>query len=193
MISNTIVQIVLIVVSVLIAATYVKPAFDQIKATQAETAEYQEALDNANAFAEELSRLQTVSDSFSTTELARLNKFLPDSVDQIAVMRDIEAAVDRNQLLLNGLSASTEAVSLQTINAQSEEVVEDPESASILNTRFELSLTGSYEDFKNLLRDFEKNDYLLEVIDLNLNTEDGGLFYTYELVLETYSLNNLAE
>ena len=190
MISNTIIQIILIIVSVIVVATYVKPTFENIKSTQDETKEYQIALENAQMFAEELTKLQAIAGSLTTSQRNKLERFLPVSTDQIAVMRDIRTIVLQNKMLLNGVSSLSGATSNENVNNvqyddDGQEVL--PVGPAITNQQFTVSVKGSYDNFKSLLADLERNDYLLEVKDLKLTPEEDG-FYVFALTLETYSL-----
>jgi Tfp pilus assembly protein PilO len=196
MISNTIIQIILIVVSAVIVATYVKPTFENIKSTQDETKEYKIALDNAQMFAAELAKLQSSADNLTTTQRSKLEKFLPATTDDISVMRDIKTIVLKNNLLLSGLSSSVDGIgvgSQDVTNVQfDEEGVELPlEGPEISSKQFDVNMRGTYDSFKLLLADLESNDYLLEVKNLTLAPEDDE-FYNFEMTLETYSLK-LAE
>ncbi len=87
--SKITVQIALIVVSVVIIATYINPQFQTLKDTQDETTQYQEAVDNAESFLAELDRLQNQAADLSAAQLNALDEYLPNEIDPVTIMRDI--------------------------------------------------------------------------------------------------------
>ena len=149
------IQIVLIIISVVIVMTYIKPTFESMQSTQEEVGEYQEALASAESFNAELQRLLSVANSFSTSERRALERYIPDTIDTIAVMRDIETIVENNDMLLSGLSADqSDSQSAGRVSA-----VQNPDAEGIptyeVNPHvFTVGVTGTYSQFKSLLRDF---------------------------------------
>jgi hypothetical protein len=188
------IQIVLVIVSIVIIVAYVKPTFEEMKTTQVETAVYQEALDNALVYSDELQKLSAEVKKFSASELRTLKRYIPDEIDAVSVMRDIEAIVRRNQMVTELLEASDfglrEAGSMQSAQGQT-----DPDqekiSAGLSFGQFTLVTSGSYEQFKFLLQDFEKNAYPLEITSISFTPSVDSL-YTFSVVLETYSFTGNA-
>ncbi len=187
------VQIALIIISIVIITTYIKPAFESMQNTQDETKEFQNALDSAASFNAELQNLLNKADSFSTSERRELERYIPDSVDTIAVMRDIETIVANNNMILNTLSS--ESADVQTpgrvVAVQSDGV--DTQIAKnnrdVISYQFSIGVTGTYEQFKILLQDFERNAYPLEAAEVSFAPDPESILYTFTVTLETYSLN----
>ena len=184
--SQSITQIILVVVSVIIIFTYIRPTYGNLQMTQQEVSEYRDALENADAFNSELQSLVTRANSFTTTEINDLERYLPTEVDAISVMRDINLIAERNFLELTGLSANDLVEGAQAgASGQGQDAgVQLP----IDTVSFEVALSGSYENFKLLLQDFERNAYPLTVADMSVtpNAETG--LYEFGLTLETYQL-----
>lgn len=190
------IQIVLIIISLVIIFTYIRPTFTEMKETQIETEEYKVALRSAEAFKQELASLLSEVDRFSTSELRLLERYIPDEIDTIATMRDIETILNNNNMGLNSLtSESTEEQDPVMMNpAQGQEFSNGNKSFELYVQTFELSASGTYEQFKMLLQDFEKNAYPLEISSIDFEPGEGTL-YTFDITLETYSFssNVLAE
>lgn len=186
MISKTTIQLLLIIISGVIIASYISPTFDSMRATQDETQEYREALDNAEKFNQELTRLLNAANELTTSERQALTRYLPNEVDTISVMRDIETIANNNQMSILNLSTAEEEVVPFFIPAQGQ----PQEERSALNaTTFSVGLFGSYEAFKRFLRDVERNAYPLEVTSLQFSSTNGSNLYSYVLKLETFSLD----
>ncbi|MDA8597069.1 hypothetical protein N9L26_01890, partial [Candidatus Pacebacteria bacterium] len=194
---------ILIITALVIIFTYIKPTYESMTETQAETAKYQVALERANSFNEELQRLLNSANRFSSSELRALERYIPDTIDVIAVMRDVETIVENNDMILAGLAAGEVREAERTAarsQADFEPGLDDEEllgelpgsevPLEITSPRaqdFTLSVTGSYEQLKLLLQDFERNAYPLEVTTLTFTPQEEEL-YTYDLTLETYAL-----
>lgn len=184
---RAITQLVLIVVSVVIITTYIRPTFESMQVTQDETTEYRTALENAAKFNEELGRLAQTANSFSVSERRALDRFLPEKVDEVRVMRDLETIVENNNMVLGSLSFEGDGMSNIT-EVSNEETSQNKSPINVGVARFELSVSGTYEQLKHLLQDIERNVYLLEVVTVDFIPAEGDL-YTYSIRLETYSLS----
>lgn len=187
--ARTTIQIALIVISVIIIATFINPKFQVLKATQDETVEYQEALDNANSFQSELQRLQTQIDSFSFTQLSALETYLPDTVDPVVVMRDLAAIAEQVGLDVTSLATAEgfESRSANSVAAQGQAFEEERSSVTLATTQVILGVIGDYEQLKNFLNFVEQNKYPLRVTAMSF-TASGDVLFSVEFTIETYSL-----
>lgn len=183
---RTTVQILLIIVSVVIITTYIRPTFDEMRTTQDETKEYREALDNAAKFNQELQRLVNQANSFSATQRRALERYLPNNVDAIAVMRDIETIVENNRMALQSLTTNESDASRAFVSAQGQPEETDTQPQA---TTFSVQVAGTYEQFKSLLQDFERNAYPLEAVSVHFSPGDGSV-YSFSLELETYAFGS---
>lgn len=188
------IQIALIIISIVIITTYIKPAFQDMQDTQAETKEFQNALEMASSFNSELQRLLDTANSFSTSERRDLERYLPDTVDTIAVMRDIETIVAKNNMILNSVSseAIVNKMAGRVVEVQNIEGVTQSGDSDVAINQFNIGITGTYEQFKLLLQDFERNAYPLEAASVSF-TPSEDLLYIFNLTLETYSLSEVSE
>lgn len=183
---RAILQLILVITSVAIISAFIRPTFNELRAIQDETKLYSEALENLSKFNQEISRLNSIVNSFSTTELQALNRFLPLNVDGIAVMRDIETIVGLSGMTLDVVAASNEEAVKQIdyVPSQGQEVTEA--DAEVIAHQFTVIVSGSYEQFKELLMALEKNAYPLELVQLSFAYGEGDLI-KFSFTLETYS------
>lgn len=188
---KTAIQLILIVISAVIIMTYIKPTFEDMRMVQDETQEYRDAFDNAAKFNQELRRLAAVANEFSASELAALDRYLPADVDTVRVMRDIETIVENNGITLIGLS-SGEAYQGRSVTMVGETPAENQEQLALTTHPFNVSVISTYEQFKLLLQDFERNIYPLEITEIGFSSSDEPT-YSFTIVLETYSLDVTAE
>ncbi len=191
---SSIAQFALLIVSFAIFFTYTQPVIGKIKTVQDETFAYTDAVNKASEFNAKLSDLVSRMNSFRTSDIEALETYLPDEVDELTVLSDIETIARKNNVRIIGMAATKadDAASSGELNFEGE-IIELPKIAS---RDFEVSLSASYENTKQMLRDLEQNKYLLEVVEFKFGavTDDAAATVsdavaggTYSMVLRAYA------
>lgn len=201
------IQLLLIVVAVAIVFGVIKPKLASISVEQNEVVSYRSALENIGRYNQRLQTLLNQANSMSASDRRDLFEYLPEEIDITAVSGDIYGIVERNRLLV--IDISFDELTPITVVAPEGALI-DPfgnsggidSSQSIIgelgevetglySQKFKVSVVGSYEQIKNLLKDFEKNSYPLRIVELSfsneVSNEIAGLTQ-YLITLETYSL-----
>ncbi len=173
--------ILALVLSVGIFYVYIYPLWNgKISATKSTLSEDAHALSAANQYASQENLLTSQRDAISTTSLARLNEFLPDSVNQVGLILDLNGLVKQSGLTFTGISATQNATS-SALNAT------DAQSSEVGSVDITVSATGTYNDFMNFLHSVENSEQLLDVQDLTVTGSETGV-YTYSIRIQTYWL-----
>jgi hypothetical protein len=191
---SSIAQFALLVISFGIFFTYTQPVIGEIKTIQDETFAYTDAVNKASEFNAKLSDLVSRMNSFRTSDVESLETYLPDEVDELTVLSDIETVARKNDVRIVSMAASKvdEAASEGEVNFEGE-IIELPKISS---RDFEVSLSAPYENIKQMLRDLEQNKYLLEVVafDFGAVTDTASVTVsdistdgTYTMVLRAYA------
>ncbi len=202
-------QIILLVTAVVIVFTVIKPKFDSIRQAQVEALSYQSAVDNIGQYNARLQQLTDQAGAISAEELAALYRYLPESVDAVAVGRDINNIADKNGLLLLDVvpKDGVEIVVDAEAAPATDPAVMDPamlpvegtyaegqpsrKSSVLMSHAFAVEVIGTYDSMKSMLEDLERNDYPLRVVEFSFGVdEEGSDLVEYSLVLETYSLTS---
>ncbi|MFM2424164.1 MAG: hypothetical protein RLZZ70_555, partial [Candidatus Parcubacteria bacterium] len=175
------IQIGMITLAGCIVFLYVMPTVETINATKNKTAQYQVELDRVTGVNSLLDSHIEKIDSIANAQKNALNDYLPNSVDEIAVLRDIEAIV---------AESGSKVLALDFADVPSDaSLIEDGvevESDLVPHT-FSLGVTGSYQDIKNLFSLLETNKYQLYVETVELTPNEGdSVSATIKLVV--YSL-----
>ena len=146
----------------------------------------EQALDDADSLRERADELNRKIQSISPDEISRLDDFLPDSVDDLQLVVDINNIAGRSNMRISDVELGGDLVkknSLDNTEGGAPEVATVPVSFKV---------TGSYADFKSFLRDISRSLRILEVKDLEFaSTVEGGATastYTYDVTVETYWL-----
>ncbi len=180
-------QIALILLSVGVIFTYVSPTLDGVKKNQDTIAVYQTEKAKVADVNLKLDQVATRLNSIGTDDQRRILTYMPDTVDTVAVPRDIKAIADEAGLVL------TQIEYLGPEETASESAFVDP---SLLNTApatsespeahtFAVDFESSYEQVKEFLSDLETNAYPLEVHELVIEQTEGG-FLSVSMKIVTY-------
>lgn len=176
-------QIGMVIVAVGIAFTVVEPTIAEIGVIQDDIGVYQTERAKVTSVNSRLSSLLSILEAVPPADNRRLLSYMPNSVDEISVLRDLYIMVNesgaRYENVTNEAAASTNQRGARTAPQQVEEGEPIPHT-------FVLSVEGTYTQIKRLLALFEQNHYLVEVKELSIKSNDGG-FLNASITLATYS------
>lgn len=195
-------QIILVVISLVIVFTIIRPMFADIRGNQDEITRFREALDTVGQYNARLGELQQRARSFNTADIEALYLYVPVAVDTLSVSRDIQRIAAMNQIIVESITPITDDAPA----ADGEQMVEiiDPETglpvgeetrslaveahAGLVSGQFTLAGYGTYEQITAMLADFERNVYPLRLIKLDVTADATAAVYGITAVLETYAL-----
>jgi hypothetical protein len=178
-------QIALIILSLLIIFTYVKPSLLTTKTIQDKITLYQQQRLKVSTVNDKLAKLKSSVDAVNEDDKHRLLTYMPNTVDTIAVPRDIMSISSEAGVLVKDIKYAGAQKPL--IGEASSAPLEGVPEIHIFN----LAVQGSYSQIKQLLAFFEQNSYPLEVHELSISRKDGGFLeaniqiYTYNRAFPT--------
>lgn len=157
---------------------YINPTYKSIKVLRAESAQYAGAVKEAKEASVIWNDLVNRSDSMNRADLDRLEKMLPDKVDNIKLLNDLNTMALKYGTGISNIRL-TEPTSESNLVANS-----DPYSS--LHTNFSVSMT--YSNFVNFLRDMGKSLRLADIEKIDFKPSDDSPLYTFTLTTKTYWL-----
>ncbi|MEK7639108.1 MAG: hypothetical protein AAB388_03040 [Patescibacteria group bacterium] len=169
-------QIGILIVSIGIVLSYIKPAFTDIGEKQNQINLYQEERAKVEDVNKQLAALVGNINTLDEIDKRKLSTYMPDQVDTIAVPRDLHTIAEQAGVLF--LAVSSEA-------AVSNTSVPVDEKAPFPHT-FLVTIQGTYSQIKQFMRLLEQNDYPLEIHNLDVAVVEGG-FLSADLSIVTYS------
>lgn len=182
MIGNSLItQIVVAGLAIGIVITYIKPSITEVGVLQDKIAKTLEELDKVNAVNQKLSALVSDVGAISPKDKQQLSIYLPDVMDEVEVMKDLEAITKEAGVEVKSLAYGGEAVIAAVPAEEGGAAVEVPAAHN-----FSLSISSSYEQMKYLLLLLERNNYPLDIQDLSITPTEGGLL-DISLNVRTYS------
>lgn len=180
--------IILIVIAIGSFLTVTNPMYKSVGLLRTDMASYNEALANATALRSVRDRLNETYSSFSPTDLAKLEKMLPDSVDNIRLVLEINSIASQHQLLLKNIKYDVAQKDADT-NSRTKAPAKPYQAFEIA-----FSTEGTYENFLLFLKDVEKNLRIIDISTISFSVADGPAntipagVYRYDFKIKTYWL-----
>ncbi len=180
--NSRILPIFALVAAIAIFFGYVNPQWNgAIASTKASIVSDNQALTAASDYVARKNELASKRNAIDPTDLARLKTFLPDSVDNVGMILDLNALAARSGLSLSNVDVSagpkTGSTGLGT------KVGEGP----VGSVELSLSALGTYDSFKRFLSGVENSTRLLDVRDLTISGSNTSV-YTYKMSIRLYWL-----
>lgn len=185
---NLITPIILIIISIGTFFAYIDPTYRgenlsngkrSVLSLQAEDAKYKEALDNATKIRDMRESLTAKMSAMDLGSVAKLEKLLPDNIDNIKLVIDMNQIAQTHSLTLKNIKLDTGAKINPTKLGQ--------DNSKYGTVGLSFSVSSSYDNFQNFLNDLEKSLRLVEITDLSVVGNDSGI-YDFTIGLKTYWL-----
>lgn len=171
----------MLILSGIVFFFYVNPKYDDIKVLRAEEEKFDVALNRSQELIAVRDALLAKFNGFSSNDVDRLEKLLPDNVDNVRLILD-----------LDGIAAA-HGISLQEVSvAQVTETVPDgdelgPSTSVIGSFDLDFSVTTRYDSFINFIRDIEDSLRVLDIQRINTTKSDVDNS-SYDVTIRTYWL-----
>lgn len=182
-----------IIAILLIAAAFagfmfvIDPLYDESKEVAAKVEAYDTTLTNSRALErtrEDLNRVY--STKFTPQNLASLEKLLPDAVDNVRLIIDVENIIDSIRRSDPAKAISLKNVKMGASNQRKEEVIMGGDRAygSILMS---FTVTASYDNFMEFIKSLEQSLRVIDIVSVNFEAADNGIS-DYLVTVKTYWL-----
>jgi Tfp pilus assembly protein PilO len=191
---RSLLPILFVGVAVAVFFMYTNPAYsgeNGILALQSQQASYNDALSNAKALQSVRDSLAEKYNALPPDNLERLEKLLPDNVNNIRLLIDIKGIADKHNMQIQNVKfQSAQSSSLpNAVPTSSNTLKSDNKEYGTFDLEF--STNGSYSNFVNFISDMEKS---LRIVDVNAvdfsSADDKSSTYRYDLTITTYWLKS---
>ena len=175
---------------------YTQPAYDSVQAANNQIAQYNSALDKAAQLQALKQGLLNKYNAFSPNDLARLQKLLPDHVDNVALILDLDNLAQHYGLALANVDVSQPA-SAATSNTAVGVAGAAGQKYDSLTIKF--STHGTYEQFTQFMTELESSLRVVDLVSLSITGDSGSSapsasggssepVYSYSISFRTYWL-----
>ena len=197
-----ILPIILIGISVTVFFVFANPMYSDITQLRTKVVSYNEALSNSKALENERDILTAKKNSMSPFDLIKLQKLLPDSIENIRLILEIEKMASPYCMVLKNVKYN--ATDTKSATTSSTEGIQGGRAIQPLYGVWDLefSTTGTYNNFLNFLKDLESNLRIVDISSIqfssdsistgsntSLNTPSAET-YRYDFKIKTYWLKN---
>ncbi len=192
-------KIFLSIISLILAGgvffVYTQPAYTSVQGLQNTTAQYDAALSKARELQELKRSLLARYNTFSTESLDRLTHLLPDHVDNVRLVLDLDSLATRYGMgVQNVVISRPEVVDKATTVIGA--IASDKKKYDSLVIEF--TMRGTYPNFSKFMQDLETSLRIVEVESLTVDPEASkiedlklapeDLVYRYRISLRTFWL-----
>ena len=168
-----------VVVAIGLFFGYIDPTYQTIKELQAEETQFDQALDQSRELQAIRDSLLSRYNTFDQDSVRRLEKLLPDNVDNVRLILDIDGIASKYNMRTRDVTVSE--------SSSEDSGVITANGGAIGSVVLSFSVIARYDDFINFLKDLESSLRIVDVIGLSFNSKEGDA-YNFSLNIKTYWL-----
>lgn len=173
---------------------FTSPFYQELSLLRAQTASYNEALGNSKALENERDKLTAKYNTINPEDLTKIQKLLPDNIDNIRLILEIEKIAAPYGMVLKNVKYDTgntnNATTTQEV-IQGGGVASQEKNYGILNLEF--STAGTYSNFINFIKSLEGNLRIVDIASISFSSDTDAKInpsgiYNYSFKIKTYWL-----
>ncbi len=179
--------------------TFTSPLYSDIKDLRVKVSSYNQALNNSKELEKERDKLTQAYNAIDPNNLAKLQKLLPDNVDNIRLILEIEKIAAPYGMVLRDVKYDTD----KTSNTNTGAPIQGGDTAKVSYKEYGVwtlgfSTNGTYNNFTSFLKDLESNLRVVDISSIEFSSDVGGgginpsfkEVYKYDFQIKTYWLKN---
>jgi len=163
---------------------YTNPTYKDTQALAVQAQAYEEALQKAQELRTVRDELLAKRNSFSANDIAKLERILPDNVDNIRLIIDINNIAVRHSLSLTNVALGE--MSDSSVARKEGAVGSSGDPTGSVEVGFTLSAT--YDGYLAFLQDLEHSLRIVDIIGVTFKAETGDR-NSYDFIIRTYWLH----
>lgn len=171
--------IIFIIAAVGLFYTYIDPIYNTIQILLQEEAKFDKALSKSRELLALRDSLIEKRNAIGANDLERLNKLLPDHVDNVRLALDLDGIASKYNMRIKNISMSRSSGRQASTLGPSEKSHE----SIVIN----FSVAATYDDLISFLKDLERSLRIVDVTQLSFTQPTGDL-YEYKISIRTYWL-----
>ena len=139
---------------------YIEPRYREVLDLKQEKAKYEEALDNAREVDIIRNKLMADYRGVADSDLERISKMIPDGVDNVRLVIDIDGIAKRHGMFLSGIKVEEGKNEKSSLPPGETQV---PNSFGYNNLFLSFSVSGQYDNIKGFVKDLDRS---LRAVDI---------------------------
>lgn len=182
--TRIVIPIILLAASLGLFMFYINPTYQTVKTLSAEQASYDDALNKSQQLRTLRDQLLATRASFSADDINKLARVLPDNVDNIRLIIDINNIAARHNLTLSQVQlgqASNTAGSGSSLAS-------GPAGSGVGSVQVGFAVISTYDNFLAFEEDLEHSLRVIDVDKISFTAGQNDL-NTYTFEIKTYWLH----
>jgi Tfp pilus assembly protein PilO len=178
---------ILIIISMAIFFFVIDPQYNQVQNLLKEKESNDTMLQLAEDLQRKRDRLHDAFNSISVNEREELQKLLPDTVDNVRLILDINNIAEQYGVIIKNISVTRED---DGNNQSQKNVVSSIERQGDIGTiSLSFSMNATYDVFINFMKDLEEALRIVDIRSLDVSARQGdNVFLGFHIDLDTYWL-----
>lgn len=172
----------MIVVAVTIGIMYIKPTVSDIRVIEQSTIKYKAEIEKVSEVNTTLAAKLAELDALTPADTDALKRYLPDTVDEVAVMKDITQIFATAGAPVDGIVYAAPISSDVSIDSD----IVDP-YLGLQKYNFTVQTTLDTVKLSQILSALEVNDYLLQVSDIKVAPSKDSSDLSVSMTLTAFS------
>jgi Tfp pilus assembly protein PilO len=186
---------ILIVLAIGLYMTVTRSQVAVVQGIRAQNLEYTTAISNAERLIKVRDRVLKDYNNIREEDRQRLDKMIPNTVDNIRLIIDMNSIGLKHGFSLRNIKANAskgEKTNVAVSSPAQRSTTRSSNSSSIPTPTLDtvsvsFSVTATYQQFINFMRDLESNLRIMDLTKLTLTANDNGM-YDFGVELRTYWL-----
>lgn len=158
---------------------FVIPQYEAVRIKQEQIKILNDALNNSRKVQAARDTLLSTYNNIGVADIERLKKILPDHVDNVRLILEVDRIASRNNMVLQNVSTREDV--------RGDSGALGPDDSLFGKLRLNFSLAGRYESLISFLAEVEQSLRVVDIVALSFTRGLGDL-YEYELEVDTYWL-----
>lgn len=185
---------ILIALAVVIFFAFIDPQNKEVQALLKQKQDNDTMLGLAQDLQDKRKILDDAYGNITVEERQRLIKLLPDTVDNVRLMRDINNIAEQRGLLIRNIAVTREGEKKE--NTQRNTITSVDATSDVGTITLSFSVTSPYDKFISFMKDLEQALRVVDIraLEVSPNSTTGtaaqsqNALYTFAITLDTYWL-----
>lgn len=182
---KTVSSILFILAAILLFVFYTNPTYTSIDGIKAQISSYEEALVNAQKLREVRKQRIETYNKITPEQQQNLSKLVPDTVDNIKLIIDIDRIAQRYSLDIKNIRIDQGTADAKSGSASGGSATNGQLGQGVITLSF--SVTASYERIMEFLKDLERSLRIVDVTSFGFASGPNNQ-YDFAITFKTYWL-----
>lgn len=180
---------ILIALAVTIFFVFIDPQFEEVKRLSDEKEDNDTMLQLAEELQRKRDRLHDAFNNISVEEREELEKLLPDTVDNVRLILDINNIAEQYGIIIRNITVTREGAEGGASSARTSGTASTVDNSGNVGTiTLSFSIDATYDVFISFMKDLEEALRIVDIRALEIGSGRDGVFYSFNITLDTYWL-----